>query len=610
MSANANLRHIIMSIGLFLVGISLYCSFLLYTSFSPTLSDKAAWGGMGLGLDMFKNIALIAALALWTLGFFAARIISVLVFAAYGVLSVLSFMAFFGFMSSVQHKLETQSLLGSNQYASAKASLESAEHKMAELSRYADSSAVHAAQSQLEALRPRLEEMRQGMARYAESDCTPKRDRRGAPYTTLAAEWCAKLQAVQAEAQPWQAQIDGYRQYQSALAHRERMLAELAKLEPNSLDSNNGYIHPMFVDLGKLISAAPDEMKVIFMFVSSAAAEILGTLSVLIAYLLGRKRSFTLDEIELLSGQLREQQHRLHHALSNGGLLGHSPALAGYAGLAGAPLPSSPPEAPPPASRQEKPKLRRLIDKRPPLRISPQVVKDEGLPHSQAVLTEMTEAVLNGLCPPKAEELAARYYVNARIAQVCLETLAAEGYLLYQAELSCYVLNLQRVRDHTQEYSGKLMCGGIEHVLAGKPAKVYFPNPSATLPVRQRNGNIAWLSWGRRKHENGGNLPPGSSAPLHTVRAGEWAQFNPRPVLIPASAYMEQDHQGRRHWFPLAHNMMIQGLVASVENAQRLYIVTIETPHEIAPDSDGQPRPECWPRLFKQDANGAQPVFH
>ena len=39
------------------------------------------------------------------------------------------------------------------------------------------------------------------------------------------------------------------------------------------------------------------------------------------------------------------------------------------------------------------------------------------------------------------------------------------------------------------------MCGGIEY----QDQKIYFPQPDARLPVRLRDGNITWITWGRRK---------------------------------------------------------------------------------------------------------------
>ena len=310
MSASNGLRRTVLVIGMFLIAISLYCSFLLYTSFSEELSDQVAWGGMGLGLDAFKNVALVAALALWALGLLVSRLLAVVVFAAYGVLTVLSFMAFFGFMATVQHQLEQEALLASTQYQSLQASAQRAQENVDALSVYADGRAVQEAEQQLQRLQPQIVAAEAVVARWIHADGSVKTNARGLPFATKAREAQAQLAAVEGRAIPHQEVIDGYARYQAALAHQERVLAELAALSPTQVASAST-LHPMFVDLGKLVAAAPDEMKVAFMFVSSASAEILGTLSILIAVLLGRQRSMTLDEVAQLTTQLQAQHQRM-----------------------------------------------------------------------------------------------------------------------------------------------------------------------------------------------------------------------------------------------------------------------------------------------------------
>ena len=54
------------------------------------------------------------------------------------------------------------------------------------------------------------------------------------------------------------------------------------------------------------------------------------------------------------------------------------------------------------------------------------------------------------------------------------------------------------------------MCGGVEvtgrYTQTGQQLRIYFPNPRAALPVRQADGAVAWVAWGRRK-EQPGHLP-------------------------------------------------------------------------------------------------------
>ena len=51
------------------------------------------------------------------------------------------------------------------------------------------------------------------------------------------------------------------------------------------------------------------------------------------------------------------------------------------------------------------------------------------------------------------------------------------------------------------------MCGGIEY----QGEKIYFPQPSARLPVRLRDGSVTWIAWGKRKDEATGKFPLTSS---------------------------------------------------------------------------------------------------
>ena len=310
-----SLRKVVASIGVFLIAISLYCSFLLYTGFSTSIGDKAAWGGVGLGLDMFKNIALPAAFLLWGMGFFAARFVSGILGLAYIVLTLLSFSAFFGFMSGVQHDLEKEALVSSTRYAVAQSAVATATREVESLSKYADASVVEPAQAEIAKVEGKAQAIKQAMAAHANPDCSPKKDGHGNAYTSRAAEWCGQLRAVQAEAAPWQEKVEGHQRYKSALAHKEITLKDLAALGSGAATISELGLHPMFIDLGRLLNVDPRTAKVVFMFISSASAELLGTLSILIVMLLGRTKSFTLDEIEQMSSQLRSQQDRIQVAL-------------------------------------------------------------------------------------------------------------------------------------------------------------------------------------------------------------------------------------------------------------------------------------------------------
>ncbi|MEM1008009.1 MAG: hypothetical protein AAGJ35_03305, partial [Myxococcota bacterium] len=257
-----------------------------------------------------KNVAFVAALALWALGMLISRVLSVVIFAAYVILTVLSFMAFFGFMSTVQHQLETDALHASTQYQSLRASANRAQDNVEQLSIYADTQAVQDAKQQLQRLAPQITAAEAAVAQWVHPDGTIKTNNRGLPFTTKAREAQSQLATIQAQAKPYDEVINGYARYQAALAHQDQTLKDLAALSPTQVSTNSN-LHPMFVDLGLLVSAAPDAMKVAFMFISSASAEILGTLSILIAILLGKQRSMTLDEVQALTAQLQAQHQHM-----------------------------------------------------------------------------------------------------------------------------------------------------------------------------------------------------------------------------------------------------------------------------------------------------------
>ena len=63
------------------------------------------------------------------------------------------------------------------------------------------------------------------------------------------------------------------------------------------------------------------------------------------------------------------------------------------------------------------------------------------------------------------------------------------------------------------------MCGGIEY----QDQKVFFPQPGARLPVRLRDGNVTWVTWGMRKNESISKFPNGGWARLTVKTSPEYA---------------------------------------------------------------------------------------
>ena len=134
------------------------------------------------------------------------------------------------------------------------------------------------------------------------------------------------------------------------------------------------------------------------------------------------------------------------------------------------------------------------------------------------------------------------------------------------------------------------MCGGVYFQHNGEDYRIYFPNPKAVLPVKKRDTSEQLMRWGRRKEQRG-NLPLGGWARLDSIYAGRWDKWFPHPVKIPVLQFMEKDIEGRSHWFDLTAGKWIQGLVASHQTEQRVYVVTIEPEMEHAIH-------DRWPRVM------------
>ena len=146
------------------------------------------------------------------------------------------------------------------------------------------------------------------------------------------------------------------------------------------------------------------------------------------------------------------------------------------------------------------------------------------------------------------------------------------------------------------------MCAGVEIEGREKAARIYFPVTTAMLPVLMKDGSVVNLPWGARREENAGNdgrrrWPEGGWARLESIKSGRWNAYEPVAVKIPARGYMEKDNEGRSHWFKLESGEYIQGLVASIGEERRVYVVTIETPPQFAQVHDR------WPRIVGRTAD-------
>ena len=131
------------------------------------------------------------------------------------------------------------------------------------------------------------------------------------------------------------------------------------------------------------------------------------------------------------------------------------------------------------------------------------------------------------------------------------------------------------------------MCSGIEY----EGQMHLWKDSDVRLPVLMRDGSVSWLPWGER-HGTQSPFFQGPCARLESIKAGKWARLSPRPVKIPMQRYMERDIRAAPYWVKAGEGCVLQGLLATWGDEQRVYVVTVETPPEFL---HVQPR---WPRVM------------
>ncbi|GAB2199102.1 hypothetical protein [Sessilibacter sp. MAH4] len=137
------------------------------------------------------------------------------------------------------------------------------------------------------------------------------------------------------------------------------------------------------------------------------------------------------------------------------------------------------------------------------------------------------------------------------------------------------------------------MCGGVRFKADGDELKIYFPNPKAVLPVRQKDGSHKLVAWGRRESQPG-FMPRGGWARLDSIHSGKWSQYSPIPVKIDVEAFMEKDINNESQWYELKSGEFIQGLIATLGNEQRLYVVTEAS-------NNSNHKTGRWPRVISEE---------
>ncbi len=125
---------------------------------------------------------------------------------------------------------------------------------------------------------------------------------------------------------------------------------------------------------------------------------------------------------------------------------------------------------------------------------------------------------------------------------------------------------------------------------------IYFAQNKAVLPVKLKNGEHKLVVWGRRENENSA-MPLGGWARLSVVKHeknSRWNLYQPKPVQLPISKFMEKDFEGRACWYEVTKGKCMQGLLAQEDNEYRLYVVTVD-PEDLM---------NChyrWPHIITRD---------
>ncbi|HEX5278254.1 MAG TPA: hypothetical protein VFW42_11380 [Fluviicoccus sp.] len=114
-----------------------------------------------------------------------------------------------------------------------------------------------------------------------------------------------------------------------------------------------------------------------------------------------------------------------------------------------------------------------------------------------------------------------------------------------------------------------------------------------SLPVLLRDGGLRWLRWGER-HGVPSVWVAGPCARLDSIRAGKWDRYQPVPVKLAVRRYMERNAVNKPFWAKLEAGEYLQGLVATVNGEQRVYVVTDDTPAAYRHVSDR------WPRIIRE----------
>jgi hypothetical protein len=193
------------------------------------------------------------------------------------VLSLLSLAAAYGFFFQVNETYEAMRLKDSAIYAQHIKAVDNAQAKLDNLAQYAhvDTAAITA---QIASSQGANEAFFNTIAKNSRGQSTGRTVGQITAQCTkdnwYTRQYCGKRVDNQAKIQQLQARLDGYQQYQSALAHHKT--AQNAFNELAIVGAAN-QAHPLFVNMGRLSNNKASDVKGFFILLTSLVVELLGS---------------------------------------------------------------------------------------------------------------------------------------------------------------------------------------------------------------------------------------------------------------------------------------------------------------------------------------------
>ncbi|MCP4702853.1 MAG: hypothetical protein GY862_39230 [Gammaproteobacteria bacterium] len=310
-----------------------YFSLQMYTSIPDNGTDKLFYGAVSVIFAVCILILSGAIPHMFRQATITAIIGCIMAAVALFFLEAMSLTSSFGRTATVIHAKEQEILNKSEAKKAAVAMRDAGQAQAASLARYADSGKADVAERRLTDMQAREAELGLPLAfpfrmsRYMESDCTPKTDHAGRPFTTRAANLCdewvatqtarrASLATVRRDISATTAYVEGHASYIGQMQHNASLQANVAAVGGFGAAA----ALPMYAGLSKVDlavkhygTADPEGIKNAFIARFVILVSLLQPLLIFLSQALPRRGSAMHAHIEAEYRQLEAEQelHRL-----------------------------------------------------------------------------------------------------------------------------------------------------------------------------------------------------------------------------------------------------------------------------------------------------------